>query len=593
MAQKNKRGFFLTMMALAILSFMLLTTQVWVQAFEQSDVRASERFKGESMRTVLATISDKSFSDFANASAFFAMSKLVDYTSVSGQGLSQDCTGAYNDPYNFGTCGVNRTVYELLYHGESKIDDAGNVLEYSDEENATYTFASWQAKVRKAAEVMGFNATFSNLTAFNLTQPDPWHVNVYFEVQMSISDLDRTMKQSKTLRANSTFAINGFLDPMVTRMDMEQRGPPAPTRDAAEEKQIWKDPKYSKPADVAPKLLGNENGDGTPGIKVSQGFGWFSGYLTQVLPTDEFFLTHPEDTFNLSQYIYVGPYSDEIRDNAAAYGAIILTTAPVNVPTPSGNCIHIQQTDCIDCMEWDEPNPSVPGGVCDGTKSVPDPVLNPRTEAHEPIPIIVVNTDPTSVVPKIDRGSIPGPLLSPQWFVMFDNSAKEPKEMLDGYHSLWDTNSLRDMATCGFYVNDITAPAPSFFQRMVKDVESDTDLRSSKLGIESFVVGKWAGGADDALHDTRSRIDWEFYNGVDGVKIKSMPGCKDALMCKPAQQDQDDPVISQGVGRFKLSNNDGPFKNATIRYGLRVDTQPYRPYKNLYCGAQGTASCEG
>ena len=594
MAQKNKQGFFLTMMALAILSFMLLTAQVWVQAFEQSDVRASERFKGESMRTVLATVSDKSFSDFANASAFFAMNKLVDYASVSG--LSSDCTGAYNDPYNFGTCRVNRTVYELMYHGKSEVS-AGKLLEYGDAENATYTFGSWQAKIRKAAQVMGFNATFSNMTAFNLTQPDPWHVNIYFEVQMNITDLERTMKQSKTLRANSTFAINGFLDPMVTRMDMSQRGPPAPLRDAAEEKQVWKNPDYGKPSDVAPKLLGNEIGDGTPGIKVSQGFGWFSGYLTQMLPTDEFFQENPADTFNLSQYIYVGPYSDEIRDNAAAYGAIILTTAPVEERNPSGDCIEVIQTSCLDCLTWEEPGP-VPGGACDSSKTVLDGTLvsNPRTEAHEPIPILVASTDPASIVPRIGRGDM-GPLLSEQRFVMFDNSAAKPEEMLNGYHSLWDTNSLRDMTTCGFYVNDITAPAPSFFQRMVDGVERDRSLRSSKLGIESFVVGRWAGGADDQLHDDLSRIDWEFYSpgGVAGAKIKSLPGCKDAIMCKPPAGGEDDPVITQGVGRFRLSNSEAftSANNATIRYGIRpLEDTGSNVYKNLWCGRDGTAKCD-
>ena len=43
-------GFFFAVMALAILSLVLASVQVWVAAFEQSDYRASQRFKGEAMR---------------------------------------------------------------------------------------------------------------------------------------------------------------------------------------------------------------------------------------------------------------------------------------------------------------------------------------------------------------------------------------------------------------------------------------------------------------------------------------------------------------------------------------------------------------
>ena len=81
--RNSRRGFFFTAMALAILSFMLLTSQVWVRTFEQQDASAVIRFKGEAMRLVLSTLSSKAMSDFANASAFYATYKLVNATETS------------------------------------------------------------------------------------------------------------------------------------------------------------------------------------------------------------------------------------------------------------------------------------------------------------------------------------------------------------------------------------------------------------------------------------------------------------------------------------------------------------------------------
>ena len=87
-ATKSARsGFFFAVMALAMLSLVLMTVQVWVKTFEQSDYNASQRFKGEAMRSVLASLSDQTLTDFANASAFYATYKLVNYTSSQGLGL--------------------------------------------------------------------------------------------------------------------------------------------------------------------------------------------------------------------------------------------------------------------------------------------------------------------------------------------------------------------------------------------------------------------------------------------------------------------------------------------------------------------------
>ena len=137
-------------------------------------------------------------------------------------------------------------------------------------------------------------------------------------------------------------------------------------------------------------------------------------------------------------------------------------------------------------------------------------------------------------------------------FVLIDNEKESSSDKMSGYHRIWDITKLRDMTVCGFYVH---AGGPSFFQRMVANAQS---LQSNELGIESFLVGQWAGGALDTHNDYRSRLDWEFYQNIQGQdEIKGMPGCKNAQMCK-----SDSDATSEGVGLFKLT------QNATERYGM-------------------------
>ena len=575
----SKKGFFLTMMALAILSFMLLTAQVWLQTFEQSDIRAASRFKGESMRIALASISDKSFSDFANASAFFALNNLTLYTSFDRQALVRQDSIYPADP-NPGTAIVNKSVYELMYNGTVKLSDSPNgILRYTKEDWQKYTMLAWQEKISKAANLTGFNVSFSPMKNFNLSQDSPRQVRIYFEVDMNISDLEGTMRQSKTLKANSTFSLVGFLDPMVTRNDMVRRNV---LRSEASEKQLWFDTKYETPDDVKPKLVGDQ--EGTNGVKVIQGYGWFSGAITNLYPDDP--ELNASEVLQLKQYILVDSFNEKMVTYRNAYGAIIVTSTPGEETVGPPDCYTTTQTNCINCLVT---------RVCGGVTRDIDPTA--QTDAN--VPVFVVNGGAwTGSVPHIKRGDL-GTLLEDQQFVLMDaEKTSQADEAEPGaYRRLWDVNALRDMTTCGFYVSpgeDSRAAgiAPSFFQRMIAGVETDTSLRSSMFGIESFVVGQWAGGkleTPPGAHDEYSRLDWEFYSGEPGTKIKSMPGCKyksidlpgtanDILGCTRIADP--DKVLTEGVGRFRLSSGSAPH-NAAQRYGAET----------IACGAPNSAEC--
>ena len=98
----SKRGFFFTVLALVILSFIFISIQLWAQAQTAAENRAAERFRIEALQTALSMVSNDTFTRFVNASAIYAINKLA--TSLEEQpdcakhGIPY-CTGPIcNDP---------------------------------------------------------------------------------------------------------------------------------------------------------------------------------------------------------------------------------------------------------------------------------------------------------------------------------------------------------------------------------------------------------------------------------------------------------------------------------------------------------------
>lgn len=536
-------------MALAILSFMLLTTQVWVRTFEEMDQRASDRFKGEAMRLVLSTLSDTAMSDFANASAFYATSRIVNATEIEGFHAA-----TANDSYNPDTGLVEQTAFDLMMYGNSS-PSATMSIEYSPAEKDAYTIAAWQGKIRSAANVMGFNASFGNIENFTFRQDGPWQVLSYFEMPMNISDMENTMHQSKRLIANATFPINGFVDPMVVRNELERR--PSIPRDPTlvAQKQIWKHAVYNTSGDVAPLLVDD---------RASEGYGWFYGPITSDYPGVG--ILNGSELDKIDQYILVHGYDGNLSTYAGAYGAVILTTSPVVVSTnyidSSGcNVTEHNQTQCLNCLRSVEVVSGDPG--C----AVPEYIYANEVD----VPMIAASGDWSTNRSKIPRVFREGMPVQNQSFVLLDNEFATPERIRQGYHRIWDTTLLRDMAICGFYVQGVPLSGPSFFQRMLANSYASAPIHNPDLGIESFLVGRWAGGKDDQTFDSHSRLDWEFYPDVQpSSKIKGMPGCKNFAMCSGTN------ATTEGVGKFRLSHN------AAARYGLN----------GIACQASASSPCD-
>lgn len=532
---KSSRGFFFTVMALAMLSFMLLTVQVWVRTFEQYDIRAAQKFKGEAVRLALSTLSDRAVSKFANASAFFALHKLVNFTSAPGNGLLQKPGGDESD--NPGTGRVPEVLLSLMLSGTANPLSDPQAINYTLAEKEAYTIASWQEKIRSAAEVMGFNASFSGLKNFSFGQDSPWSVKVYFEMEMNISDQERTMQQTKLLKANATFPIDGFLDPFIERLDAHQRCSDGLSCANYSQRQFFRNESYAVPYDISPSMLVP-----SPLYQAPEGNGWFFGPVTFDYPASISF----EGIDKLSQYILVHNYDENLTSFADSYGAVILIGIPGERTYPHadpGACPYnvTEQTNCLNC--WRRFTSNVLG--CAPSRNESFNVISRPYMA-------VSNRDWIYSIRNVGKANV-----SNDRYVLMDSEFLDPADKLSGYHRIWDITKLRDATVCGYYLH---GSGPSFFQRMVQP-QSAQGFNNPALGLETFVVGRWAGGADDQAHNANSRLDWEFYSSLGAEtpvsKIKGMPGCKSREMCG-----FDMNTTELGVGIFRMSSNAGS------RYGM-------------------------
>ncbi|MFA6327846.1 MAG: hypothetical protein WCY41_00175 [Candidatus Micrarchaeia archaeon] len=546
---KARGGFFFAVMALAILSLVLMTVQVWVKTSEQADYHSSQRFKGEAMRSVLASLSDKTLAEFANASAFYATYKMVNRT--SNQGLELGQAPGTDEKQNKNTGLVENITIGLMTNGSSP-SNWGYSIEYSNDEKNAYTLEGWKNRTDAAANAMGFDIQFSDAKNFRYYQIDAWTVGVSFDMDMNITDREGTMRQNKAMRAESNFSIEGFLDPMVTRKDMEHR---RVERGVATEKQIFKNDKYNFPEDVQPTMV-KEYGE--------EGNGWFFGPITDLTPDE--INSHETETGwtggvsieNLKQYVLVSSYNDSLASIAESYGAVIVTQEPRTETVIEHGCNVTRQTNCLNCMKKTEAGQGCTETGWELFGNIVD------------VPVIAVTNWDTKNVTPVTRAQAGGGKIT-EYSVLIDNEKESKDDKRTGYHRVWDVTSLRDMAICGFYVE---GNGPSFFQRMLTGAER---INNQYFGIESFVVGQWAGGAidkeDNYAADQYSRLDWEFYQGLEGnsvAKVKGMMGCKSKEMCSTKN------ATEMGLGHFRLSDE------AATRY-LSED---------ISCKATPSAPCE-
>lgn len=519
-------------MAVVFLSFILVSTSVWLAAQKQVEARVSSKMEAFALEQAALQSSRESVAshvEFIGRRALYNLS--MDVISEGGRKID-------NVPHEhsinkiFPTpAKVQAELCSIIVNGTRFADDATILAERED------TLMHWVDSLNKSTNRIGLNFAFE-VENCGVQQSDAWHVDLVLEANVSISNNDKTLQLNRSYDSLNPIVaripINGTLDAFITLMDYKAHNGEygdntlASVWDATI-RQIYSS--NNSLSDLAPVLVGEG----------SRGKGWAYGNVTSSPGLRETnpgqYLLFVED---VSDYCNEGEEITAIFEDDIAPGecnnrvldqfvGVIVDGAPSNVfgteTEVYGECTCTYFTEnetgnCLDCasrVSRVEVSEGCAVSVC------PDKG-NTRYANLVSVPFVTTGMTgsftSTHVFPQEYVDSNKAVLIdSPGWCNSFEPSIG---------HFIYDIEALRETAICGYYLED--GDAPSFLQRLA-------GLRPSSLGgsagVETMLVGMWA-------RDPDSRVDHVYYGtSIDEGKIKGMPGCKDVEMC---EDDNDVPL---------------------------------------------------
>ncbi|GEM_PF-6871263 len=587
----SKKGFFFTVLALILLTFMMVSVQMWAQEQQLREIRASERFRVDALKNAISLTDEASLAAFTNASLLYSLHFLSTSlaNSVCAVPFIKDDKGG--GKYPDGTYYVARSLAELMENGTTHGGPPsapypfdcppariGNITYSSSEMD--YTLKSYFAKTSQAARLTGYNLTWGPVKNLTVNQTQVFGVTVKFSVDANISDLSGNFRQPMHYDIVAQTDINGLLDPFITASDHFHRGVPMAV---AAHRQVFHVGSYASRGDASMEVAAGG----------SEGLGWFFGPLAD-LPHDNAAWQFTSTSYNKSRmkyYIFVTNDRDSAIAESIYFGGIILVSSSsgqVKIGSRGNGvtCLikKYTQPNCVYCKIWEE---YAIGGPLQCGSLLMTPTINSSTMLAKPIPYVnVPNNNWQSQLKNNYHLDLPEALINNK-YNLTDALADVQKKFSSSQNdsSISDLTGPRDMAICGYYVP--SKNGPSYLKRFTQPASWGSPPYSkfggAELGIESVLLGSWAGGSTDPqnynhLNDISwpsseffSRLDYLFYrptfmynNQCLGLFEKGMPGCKDADMCAPGSTGP----AENATGRFAFDNETGAGYGFTWPYNV-------------------------
>ncbi|MBI5133670.1 MAG: hypothetical protein HZA83_03060, partial [Thaumarchaeota archaeon] len=220
-----KKGFFLTLSVLVILSFMIISISLWNVVVRTKEEKAPVRFQAESLEEIGRSFTGVRITKIAEIIDYRAMHDLdwhIRYSGIYAKNISRSlekfvlygkcyphdvdennqididgstfqslAAGCYSVDPSFWVPGRNCLQFDLNDDGSVNGKDAECFLPTN--RNATRdTFNYWESTTRSLAEQAGFKLT-ARIENFSAAQVDPWNVSVSYLVKINISDNKETM----------------------------------------------------------------------------------------------------------------------------------------------------------------------------------------------------------------------------------------------------------------------------------------------------------------------------------------------------------------------------------------------------------------
>ncbi len=600
------------MLALVLISFIFISIQLWAQTVQVEEARSAQRFRVEAMRTSLSMVDNDALNRFSNASMVLALDTLSraieDHPDSGVRGLPVE--GGSGTAFPDGTGAANRTMYELMAAGSTSGGlypaSGQKFFYYGNSSNLTYspdamrsTLPYFFNQTGAAARLMGYDLVWGNVSNFSFNQTGLWQVSVYFEVPMNLTDPNGQLSIQKTFVVNTTADISGMTDPMAARQDRAAR-PNLPDTERPH-RNVYHVSQYLSSDDAQARLI-----KAAPGAV--EGMGWFFGPVSTFNSSA---FTSTDYRYNLSKigsYILETSDMNEAISQSAYFGAIVLQnsggsqfdTVRTDVASPTCSyAVQDQHPACLYCLRRYVPNTT--NALDCPPKSAE---INPDTIPVNPdIPYVAITGSLNTILGHENYNTglpeilIQNALNQSDLFGssrIYKNSYGSLARKFSGDYPpaaqsrIYDMTGPRDMAICGYYV--ASPYGPSFLQRLTALAPYDGHTPYSKqgYGIESFLTGRWAGGADDPVPDWThiaqasadnpnlnserdSRLDYQFYPSAyrcAGSFIQGMPGCKSLPMC--ANDEPQGSPRADATGRFAISNKsyDAGVPSPADRYNL-------------------------
>ena len=519
------KGFFFVLVSFILLSYILVSTFAWVRAIETSERTYSDAFRASSLTTLADQVSEQRMNIYTDVASHYTLYKLVNH-SVGYELLDEPDDEYYH---------IRAAFFELLSNcttsPEHYVEPVPAI--YTPEEKETYCFAGFLEQLNTSLSKAGFEVQEFSVSNYSLNETaHPLELEMNLTLYLRIKDLQTQTSLNRTYHISRTLNATGFFDPLLARQSIEQlRQGGDPNLTIYKGMYLYEAEDADTPFDeVHTELYPIKRSIDS---KMHIGQGWFYGNLV--------FWGKAEDAAYPSQSILVGNYSDiKSVDNWEDFGAYILLNEPIDPPGCSDqqdtfNRIQKDEDTSGGSTHCDESIDSADSGYTDKPFIVYADEEDFREDIYEP------STGPTRPIP------YPKSILFITKYsheqVMGDIDRKDSNP-----GAIFDIEKLRDFTRCSYYIVHADE-APSFLQRLLVNGYE----RTSPIGIETTLVGKWAGGIDNPGWNEFSRVDREFFNRLPGDKIRGMPGCKDWYMC----MDRDELVSD--VGNFRFSGESAEF----------------------------------
>ena len=508
--ESRSKGFFFVVIIFILLGYILTSISIWTKALQESEKRFSDHFRTSNLDLVATEITEDKLQRLTNIVSYSSLKSLNDFASDNPvkAGGAAGSTGEFFY--------VNKTFYELISYGQANGSNFINNIDLNI--GRGNSFAGWVDRLNGSISKTGMQVSSFSIDDFSIKQSGANLLNYSFSVHLKIEEKSGIASIDRNYLIQGNLSIEGLVDPAINRED-KKHGSTVPI-----EKQFFFYSGYQNSSNFTPRDLAIGSADGQ---------GWFYGPMVDVSNA----INIP--SANRSRYILVGNYTEiaslfdiTVGLDYGQFGAYIFTNSAETVSSICAgknnqrNTVNALFYNSLDCS-----NPNYDGAFIQTNK-----------------PYLVINNFNIDSGGDCPDGKC---LLFVTKYNFNDMSAnKERKLASQSQSAAYDIEKLRDFTLCSYYVRN--QRSPSYLQRLFDDAYV---RNSNNYGIETFLVGRYIGGAGTyagapvvpEYSDDKSRADTELLHAppVSGDKIRGMPGCRDFNMCSD----------NSLLGHFRLGPN--------------------------------------